>query len=224
MEYEYSPLDTAKQELRLLVLEPTTPSTHELRFQVQHTSLHDSQLPSYNAISYRWGQLSELSTIFLDGRPVQVPLTAADALRGAHNAAPPIDRHDSAIYWIDVVCINQNNLDEKSSQVALMGEIYRRAGRTLVWLGLAEEFEPSLVFGHIERFNQYIREATEDFETLDEHLWIKHHEDHRRFRSTDLAISPNLDWRPIYRFFARHWFRRLWYVQCFVCYSPSTGR
>lgn len=217
MEYEYFPLDSTKQQLRLLVLEPATSSTRELRFRIQHTSLLDSDLIAYNAISYRWGQISELATVFLDGRPLQVPKTAADALLGAHNAAPPIHGLDSPLYWIDVVCIDQNNLNEKSSQVALMGEIYRRAGRTLIWLGLAEECEPSLVFRDIEKVTQHIKETTNGFEALDDHLWIKHHEDQRRFRAPDLSMPLSLDWRSIYRLFARQWFRRLWCVIPFPC-------
>ena len=39
------------------------------------------------------------------------------------------------IYWIDSICINQNDDDEKSDQLPLMTAIYRQATRVLVWLG-----------------------------------------------------------------------------------------
>ena len=37
--------------------------------------------------------------------------------------------------WIDAICINQSNNEEKSQQVAMMGEIYSGAAEVLVWLG-----------------------------------------------------------------------------------------
>ncbi len=37
--------------------------------------------------------------------------------------------------WIDQVCIEQNDKDEKSAPVKLMGEIYESAHEVLVWLG-----------------------------------------------------------------------------------------
>ena len=37
--------------------------------------------------------------------------------------------------WIDAVYINQDSLDERSEQVAIMAEIYQLAKRVIVWLG-----------------------------------------------------------------------------------------
>ena len=39
------------------------------------------------------------------------------------------------LLWLDFLCIDQNNLDERASQVGLMREIYRRASEVLIWLG-----------------------------------------------------------------------------------------
>lgn len=39
------------------------------------------------------------------------------------------------LLWIDAICINQDDLDERSQQVRLMKNIYSTAGRVLVWLG-----------------------------------------------------------------------------------------
>ena len=45
----------------------------------------------------------------------------------------------SRTLWIDQICINQINLDERSAQVTIMGEIYRHANRVVVWLGPAKD-------------------------------------------------------------------------------------
>lgn len=39
----------------------------------------------------------------------------------------------------DVVCINQTDLDERSQQVNLMGDVYRSASHVLAWLGESDE-------------------------------------------------------------------------------------
>jgi hypothetical protein len=41
----------------------------------------------------------------------------------------------SRIFWIDAICIDQGNRDERSKQVAFMSDIYNEAMELLVWLG-----------------------------------------------------------------------------------------
>jgi hypothetical protein len=44
----------------------------------------------------------------------------------------------SRLIWIDALCINQNNISEKSIQVSNMGNVYRLAKTTISWLGPEE--------------------------------------------------------------------------------------
>lgn len=49
--------------------------------------------------------------------------------------------------WADAVCINQKDLEERSHQVALMGDIYSGAGEIFIWLGNSiSEADSSLRF------------------------------------------------------------------------------
>lgn len=41
----------------------------------------------------------------------------------------------SRYLWIDAICINQDDIAEKNSQVAMMAEIYKKATRVNIWLG-----------------------------------------------------------------------------------------
>ena len=41
--------------------------------------------------------------------------------------------------WIDAICIDQSNIDERSSQVALMSDIYQSAESVRVWFGRKDE-------------------------------------------------------------------------------------
>ena len=43
--------------------------------------------------------------------------------------------------WADAVCINQNDLDERSSQVSIMSKIYKYAKNCQIWLGTIEELK-----------------------------------------------------------------------------------
>jgi hypothetical protein len=43
-------------------------------------------------------------------------------------------------WWIDAICINQDDVDEKSEQVPRMGQLYSSASQVWVWLGLPQTF------------------------------------------------------------------------------------
>lgn len=46
--------------------------------------------------------------------------------------------------WADAVCINQTDLDERSSQVTIMCDIYKDARNCQIWLGTVEEIKTFL--------------------------------------------------------------------------------
>ncbi|KAK4452626.1 hypothetical protein QBC34DRAFT_492166 [Podospora aff. communis PSN243] len=78
--------------------------------------------------------------------------SCAKGRQTASDASVPLGRH--AYLWVDALCIDQNNLAEKSLQVGMMDSIYGTAERVLVWLGprepskdvrwAMEEFVPAL--------------------------------------------------------------------------------
>jgi thiamine pyrophosphate-dependent acetolactate synthase large subunit-like protein len=43
------------------------------------------------------------------------------------------------ILWVDAICINQHDNDEKGQQVQSMAKIYAKASRVIVWLGEAAD-------------------------------------------------------------------------------------
>ena len=48
----------------------------------------------------------------------------------------------SRYLWIDAICINQEDLDERSQQVGLMRQIYSQASHVVVWLGPEADDSP----------------------------------------------------------------------------------
>jgi hypothetical protein len=128
--FKYQPLDYSRDSIRLLILERLgkyeSPVT--IRCQLVHVTFH--QRPKYEALSYTWGLPEPTKTIFIDGEPVTIrknPFTALRCLRHGE-----IDRY----LWVDAICIDQNNLEERKKQVGIMDFIYTRASCVLVWLGL----------------------------------------------------------------------------------------
>lgn len=87
----------------------------------------------YEALSYVWGDSSITRTILLEGREFQVTTNLYSALRRLRY--PDYTR----IIWIDAICINQSNLEERSQQVLLMKNIYEGAEEVLMWMGDSEE-------------------------------------------------------------------------------------
>ncbi|KAK3678817.1 hypothetical protein LTR78_001270 [Recurvomyces mirabilis] len=127
----YLALDAKKQEIRLLDLEPCTPDANlaGLVCDMRIVSLVDILSPRYEAISYAWGDNEAKAEIRVNGIPINVPINTAAALLRVRD----VDKVRTL--WIDAVCINQQDIEERNSQVALMAAIYKSSWRVIVWLG-----------------------------------------------------------------------------------------
>ncbi|RMZ68312.1 HET domain-containing [Pyrenophora seminiperda CCB06] len=92
----------------------------------------------YTALSYTWGAASPTHAISINGAAHAVPSNLHSFLqaytqhdwgrqRGSRNQLEEV--------WIDQICIDQDNVVERSAQVGIMNKIYKNAARVLVWLG-----------------------------------------------------------------------------------------
>ena len=97
-----------------------------------HTKLAVAPLSAgtkYEALSYVWGNPAYPLPIHVDGKVLKVTQNLRTALR--HLRSPT----ESRTLWIDAICINQNDKEEKGHQVGLMGKIYRGSSNTVIWVG-----------------------------------------------------------------------------------------
>jgi hypothetical protein len=112
---------------------------------------HESR---YEALSYAWGPQGSFSKILVcapDGAAATASiLSIGPALKIALRHLRYADRPRRL--WVDAVCINQMDNEEKDSQVKRMAEIYRQAGRVMVWLGPASYVENSALAMSAIRF------------------------------------------------------------------------
>lgn len=145
--FPYRPLADPKRQIRILVIEPGTgPSTVIGHFETRRLADRNSQgsaghLLPYEALSYAWGEVKENSTIRLGMetpnanryRSLLYQVTVTETLEKCLKRLR--DSNKERRIWVDNLCINQLDHDEKSDQVGIMGSIYRQAEQVCIWLG-----------------------------------------------------------------------------------------
>lgn len=126
----YRPLDSSKDEIRLLRIIPSACPTAPLELELYVFSLQSNE-SNFQALSYTWETPSEsgVRDIKLCGRPHLVTANLYAALRRLRQA------QSARVMWIDALCINQNDLEERAAQVTLMRQVYSKAREVLIWLG-----------------------------------------------------------------------------------------
>lgn len=135
--YEYQPLQH-DDSIRLLILHPSPNESDPIACTIRHAQLSSTaRYPkvypaffTYEAVSYTWGYSTQWTAIsFNNGKEeLSVGENCHAALRRLRK--PTADRS----IWIDAVCINQQDLTERSMQVRMMNEIYTRAIGIVVML------------------------------------------------------------------------------------------
>jgi hypothetical protein len=97
------------------------------------TASHNTQL-----FSYTWGDATDERPILLNGKRFWVGKNLLSFLRQAARDLRDeyIDRRG---YWIDAICINQRDKDEKGWQIGMMGRIYKQASSLDIWFGPADD-------------------------------------------------------------------------------------
>jgi hypothetical protein len=114
-------------QLRILHLFPASESGEAIVCRL--TAVYADNRPPYEALSYSWGDAHDKRAITLNGYSFQVTSSLHCALKYLRYA----DRERQ--FWVDTVCINQNDTHEKNWMVWRMHPVYHQANRTLVWLG-----------------------------------------------------------------------------------------
>jgi hypothetical protein len=113
--------------IRVLFLEPEPNYDAPLRCSLAELPLDPA--PEYSALSYAWDAQHPSCPVQCNGGVLRVTPNCESALRRLRHG------QDVQKLWIDSICIDQTSTSECSQQVALMGEIYKRAQQVVVWLG-----------------------------------------------------------------------------------------
>lgn len=154
------------------------------------------EAPEYDALSYVWGNPEKTRIIVCNGLPMKVNENVYMVLRRLRSTA------DTQTLWVDALCINQEDSEEKSNQVKLMGEIYSRARSVPIWLGQeadadAQAFQAvEAIWNRLSRPNL----AGTKFEASVDKI-------------SQLDNFPKDGLKQISALLSRPWFSRLWVLQ-----------
>jgi len=123
------PLDQGSRWIRVFDLKPSYVGREEpIRGNLRVVSLDSN--PSYDALSYVWGDPNASHQIVCSGtKTVSVTTNCYEALQQLRHT------FRTCTIWIDSICINQSDEKEKSCQVSMMQDIYGNARKVYVWLG-----------------------------------------------------------------------------------------
>jgi hypothetical protein len=220
--YRYSLLSEEAGEIRLLTLLPGAFS-EEVEIELHIYQLKpDPPLPSYQALSYAWGNMEKSHRVCVrdssGSKYLSLTRNLAEAL--------PYLRHETValLFWIDAICVNQEDLDERSFQVKKMAEIYSQASNVVVWLGRAgdgSDYAMDLatrIGSKVDRERvslDFTSKPGLDFEEEDL-WWFRNTGDKPEdFPSKNMMIS-------LENLFDRPWFKRLWVWQEIILARRAT--
>ncbi|KAF8853985.1 HET-domain-containing protein [Acephala macrosclerotiorum] len=156
--YQYTPL-RERGAIRIIELQPSPDVEAQVECSLVHTTLYDCDrdtLNHYTALSYVWGDARDTTTILVDGMKLDITTNLYSALRHVRDKGRPYR------VWADAVCICQQDLEEKSIQVQQMGEVYRTAQRTVIYLGEATKYSDDVLNYISQRHKQKFGSSSSD--------------------------------------------------------------
>ncbi|KAI1776789.1 heterokaryon incompatibility protein-domain-containing protein [Hypoxylon cercidicola] len=229
LEYEYTEL---KNDLiRIAHLKPGD-GEGSIYVELSVENINDMS-QDYSALSWKWGDEDEDSVIRIRDKPVnqgtdnqvngnqraggqkptewlwmRVKPNLWDALRRLRNP------DDEVRLWIDAICIKQvqergNSNSEKSRQISMMTDIFKKAGAVKVWLGEPKPYKKEGIADD--------NITPEDVKTAMRYVdLLENLDDTNHIAGVDQGILEKAgmhDLEPLFKLLRRGWFSRRWIVQ-----------
>jgi len=232
----YQNFECSNEKIRLLELKLSRDEHSAIKCSLITADLNEKA--EYLALSYVWGDPNVTETIYVNSIPFQATINLAQALRairlvalqitseknhrrlfnffGLFRFGPSLGRFSRGrrlLIWVDAICIDQRNPEEKSYQVSLMTEIYSAAYAVISWLGpvsddshLAVDAVSAIHSAKPENwtprdFNN--RTAHHDWLKMVPHLW----------ENSDGPNDYNQYWKAIRKLLERPYWYRCWIIQ-----------
>lgn len=191
--YNYGSLE-GSSDIRLLVLHSGS-EIGEISCDLVTVFLEDP--PAYFALSYIWGD-PKTRSVNLKGGTIE-------AITNVYKSLWHFRREDEAVtLWADALCINQADVEERSSQVRKMGDIYSHAKKVIVWLGEVVS-RSEVAFPALRKAASFLPELPEGVWNSVKSLQELNEDAQRNFLACD--------WKFVIQLLRNLWFCRKWVIQ-----------
>ena len=215
--YVYKQLDVSRKEIRILAVQNSLSEKDPIRCELVHVGLDDKPatmrtpasmkaahiLRIYNTLSYTWGDPEKTGGVVIDGHQFPVTKNLEAALRAMRRAksqaayVPQTVNAPPSYWWIDAICINQDDILERNQQVLYMTRIYKNGMGVHVWLGDGDD-NSSMALDLARKLGTYVKKGPGDPETV----------------YPDDPIEKKIqNWQALTALFQRPWWDRCWVRQ-----------
>jgi hypothetical protein len=123
----HEPLDHSIESIRVLQILPELTVQGMIQCLISHVT---TEFP-YSCLSYVWGESEPCQSIMVDGKPYIVRQNLFDFCEDVRS----MTEITTQCWWIDIICIDQQNTAERNHQVQQMGRICSKAECVYIWLG-----------------------------------------------------------------------------------------
>ncbi|KAM0207941.1 hypothetical protein ACHAQD_011808 [Fusarium lateritium] len=200
--FPYKPLKF--NEIRLLHVQAG--DSDLISIQLNNVSLATE--PVFWALSYVWGSWENPATVLINETPFRITRNLYNAL-DEYRRQFSDDGNSASFLWVDAICINQNDQQEKSVQVPRMSDIYGKCERVLAWLGPVEYEDNEDVDRLVKRLKEFestTDQCLSDDDRINSFRLSAHSDEHA-------AVEVESVRRALRSIGHRPWFRRIWILQ-----------
>ncbi|KAF2170712.1 hypothetical protein M409DRAFT_19526 [Zasmidium cellare ATCC 36951] len=209
--FQHEPLSRPARQVRLLRI---SEGDDDDNLTVDLITSDLSEAPGYFAVSYTWGDGRQHQQLNVNDKVMSVRQNCYYALWQIHMKYPT-----QPYVWIDSLCINQDDLEEKAFQIQLMERIFIQAKSVLACIGPHAD-DSELVVDAVRKAKKHDPKAARAAS-----LATVHFEDSNKFRdfmngehwetfleSMDKDSLANLN-AAFQKLTRRRYWKRLWVVQ-----------
>lgn len=205
--FSRAPLQDVGKQIRLLRIHPSAEGD-EIRCSLSVHNLGEVN-NQYIAISYAWGEPGRERAIHVNGAAFLVRYNCWYALWQMRNRYHSKKRDWHALweminnyfskryYWIDSICINQCDHEEKTKQIPIMSEIYSQAKSVAACIGELDDTFLEILSRYPVRREDYFRsvELGQQLQTREyfQRFWVVQERAHDKRIS--VFCGPKI-WRP----------------------------
>lgn len=124
--------------IRVFLLQPNSCYESEIHGKLRELDLVERTMTSsspdegFEALSYTWGIEQSRNKLIIDGIAIPMKSSLETFLRRRRETDRVVP------LWIDALCINQEDNEEKNHQIPVMNTIYTASETLTVWLGPAD--------------------------------------------------------------------------------------